>query len=101
MTLTKDQQRNLKAQAHHLTPLTQIGKNGVTPEQITTIKNHLENHELIKIRFNDYKNQKQELATQITQQTQAEQIDLIGNTLIIYKQSTDPAKRKINPTTSK
>jgi len=88
MTLTNDQKRTLKQQAHHLKPTIQIGKNGVTPEQINTIKTHLENHQLIKIKFNDYKKQKQELAQQITQETQSEQIDLIGNTLIIYKQKT-------------
>ena len=88
MALTNDQKRTLKQQAHHLKPTIQIGKNGVTPEQINTIKTHLQHHQLIKIKFNDYKNQKQELATIITEETQSEQIDLIGNTLIIYQPKT-------------
>jgi RNA-binding protein len=88
MTLTSKQRQELKAQAHHLDPQIQIGKNGVTPEQIQTIKNHLKTHELIKIKFNDYKRQKEELSKQITTQTESQQIDLIGNTLIIYKKHT-------------
>ena len=88
MTLTTKQKQELKAKAHHLDPQIQIGKNGVTPEQIQTIKTHLKTHELIKIKFNDYKKQKTELSNQITTQTESEQVDLIGNTLIIYKKHT-------------
>jgi len=88
MTLTTKQKQQLKAKAHHLDPQIQIGKNGVTPEQIQTIKNHLKTHELLKIKFNDYKKQKTELSNQITTETESEQVDLIGNTLIIYKKHT-------------
>ena len=88
MTLTTKQKQQLKAKAHHLDPQIQIGKNGVTPEQIQTIKTHLKTHELLKIKFNDYKKQKTELSNQITTETESEQVDLIGNTLIIYKKHT-------------
>jgi len=97
MTLNSKQKNNLKAQAHHLTPQIQIGKNGVTPEQITQIKKALDDHELIKIKFNAHKNQKETLSTEITEKTESDQIDLIGNTVIIYKRHPEPEKRKINP----
>jgi len=85
MTLTSKEKQELKARAHHLDPQIQIGKNGVTLEQIQTIKTHLKNHELLKIKFNDFKKQKAELSQQITTETESEQVDLIGNTLIIFK----------------
>jgi len=85
MNLTNSERQELKAKAHHLKPAIQIGKNGLTREQIQTIKAHLEHHELIKIKFNDYKSQKEELSKKITEETDSEQIDLIGNTLILYK----------------
>ena len=88
MTLTTQQRQELKAKAHHLNPQIQIGKHGVTPDQINTIKTHLQSHELIKIKFNDYKTQKETLAKEITQRTESEQVDIIGNTLIIYKKQT-------------
>ena len=97
MTLTPKQKNNLKAKAHHLTPQIQIGKNGVTPQQIIQIKKALNDHELIKIKFNAHKNQKTTLAQEITEKTESTQIDLIGNTLIIYKPHPEPAKRNINP----
>jgi len=97
MTLNSKQKNNLKAQAHHLTPQIQIGKNGLTPQQITQIKKALDDHELIKIKFNAHKNQKETLSTEITEKTESDQIDLIGNTVIIYKRHPEPEKRKINP----
>jgi len=97
MTLTGAQRRNLAAQAHTLKPIVQIGKNGLTQEQIDTIKADLENHELIKIKYNDYKNQKQELSEEIAQQTESDIVQIIGNVLTLYKQNPEPAKRKINP----
>lgn len=88
MTLTGNQKRQLKTRAHDMKPLIQIGKNGLTPAQLETIKQALKQHELIKIKFNDYKSQKTELSQQIAQETEAETVDIIGNTLILYKKKT-------------
>ena len=95
MTLNSNQKNNLKAQAHHLHPQIQIGKNGLTPQQITQIKKALDDHELIKIKFNAHKNQKTTLTQEITEKTESTHIDLIGNTLIIYKEN--PENHRINP----
>ena len=89
MNLTNSERQELKAKAHHLKSAIQIGKNGLTREQIHTIKIHLDHHELIKIKFNDFKSQKGELSKKITEETDSEQIDLIGNTLILYKKTTN------------
>ena len=86
MTLTPHQKQELKKQAHHLKPQIQIGRNGLTPQQINNIKTALKDHQLIKIKYNAHKDQKQTLTEQILTQTGAEQIDLIGNTLIIYQE---------------
>ena len=99
MTPTTQQKRNLKTKAHHLKPQIQIGRNGVTPQQINQIKQALDTHELVKIKFNHHKDQKTTLSQEITQQTDSTQIELKGNTLTIYRQNPDPAKRKINPDT--
>jgi len=95
MSLTPEQRRRLRAQAHTLKPIVQIGKEGVTQAQLDTIRRGLDQHELIKVKFNEYKEQKQELSTQIAESTGSEQVNLIGNTLTLYKMNTDPAKRKI------
>ena len=85
MTPTNKQKTKLKKQAHTLKPLIQIGKKGLTNEQITTIANDLKHHQLIKIKFNDHKTKKKEISQKISKETESTIIDIIGNTLILYK----------------
>ena len=87
--------RRLKALAHELEPLIQIGKQGVTDGVVRNIEAALKNHELIKIKFLDHKEEKEELTGKIVEQTSSERVDIIGNTAIIYRQNPDPKKRKI------
>lgn len=49
MELTGKQKRYLRAQAHHLTPIVQIGKGGLTNEIKTSIRKALDARELIKV----------------------------------------------------
>jgi len=95
MTLTSKQVDQLKALAHHLNPLVQIGKNGVTKAQIENIDNDLLHNELMKVKFNDYKAQKEELSRKIAAETGSEIVDIIGNTLIIFGEHPNPEERQI------
>ncbi len=94
MSLTKEQLRSLKARAQNIKPTIQIGREGLTEGQLERISHELAHHELIKVKFNDYKDQKTELSHEITARTGAQQVDLIGNTLVLYRQSPYPNKRK-------
>ena len=95
MSLTGEQLRKLKAKAQNIKSSIQIGKDGLTDGQLERINHELAHHELIKVKFNDYKAQKTELSQEIAARTGATQADLIGNTLVLYKQSPYPDKRKI------
>jgi RNA-binding protein len=87
MSLTGKQKEKLRAKAHDLKPFIQIGKNGVTQGQINNIKKHLNNHHLIKIKFNEFKSQKEKVSMEISEKTKAEIVEIIGNTLVLYKES--------------
>jgi len=75
----------LKAQAHKLKPTILIGREGVTQAQLDTISRHLDQRQLVKIRFNEHKERKQELSALIQEKTGSQQISLIGHTLTLYK----------------
>jgi RNA-binding protein len=96
MSLTGEQLRKLKARAQRTKPSIQIGKDGLTQGQLERISHELAHHELIKVKFNDHKAQKAELSQEIAAKTGATQVDLIGNTLVIYKRSPYPDKRRID-----
>lgn len=94
-SLTGEEKRSLKAQAHHLKPVVLIGRNGITDSLIEATAKALDDHELIKLKFIDFKEEKKELLEEIASRTASHVITLIGNTAIVYKQNKDIKKRRI------
>ena len=56
--------------------------------------NILENKELIKVKFNLFKNEKDSIAKEIEDSCNATIVGQIGNILILFKQNPDIDKRK-------
>ena len=94
--LKGSQRKYLRAQAHHLKPLVTIGAKGVTDGLLGSVDLALTDHELIKVKFVEFKEAKKEIAAEIAQATQSEMIGLIGNIAILYRQHPDPEKRKVH-----
>lgn len=93
--LTGSQRKRLRALAHHLKPVLQVGKNGISDSFLTAVEEALDCHELIKIRFLALKEEKREMAREISRRTHSEAAGLIGHTLILYRRQQDPEKRRI------
>lgn len=94
--MTSQQRKHLRGIAHHLDPVVMIGKQGLTGGIITATAKALDAHELIKVRFLDYKEEKKELTGQLAEATASEIAGLIGHIAILYKEHPDPEKRKID-----
>lgn len=92
--LTGFQNRHLKKLASTLKPIIQIGKNGVSDNLVTTIDKALMNHELIKVKFLEYKSERRELSTAIASKTDSQLLQVIGNTAVFYRESSDASKRQ-------
>ncbi len=92
------QRKYLRGIAHGLKPVILIGQKGLTPELIKSAGEALESHELIKIKFLDFKKkeQKSEITTLLERRTASEIVGLIGHTAILYRQQKDPEKRKVS-----
>ena len=95
MKLNTKKIKKLKSLSHHIKPIITIGKEGVNEGVINSIGEYLERHELIKIKFNKNKSEKNILSQSITNSTNSSLVSIIGNTLIIYKQSTNLKYRQI------
>ena len=52
-TLTGKQRRHLRALGHHLRPLVQVGKEGVTPSLVEALKVAIVDHELVKVKLGE------------------------------------------------
>ena len=91
--LNSSQRSYLRSQAHHLEPVVLIGKNGFTEGANELINNALGARELIKIKFREYKDEKQSLSEQIAEETESQVVGIIGHTVILFRQNPDPEKQ--------
>jgi RNA-binding protein len=93
--LSNTQKQFLRRRAHELKPVVQIGKNGLTDQLHTAVDQELSAHELIKVKFMDFKDQRKELADELVVTSSSTLIGLIGNIAILYREQADPEKRRI------
>jgi RNA-binding protein len=89
-TLTGKQKKFLKGLGHHLAPLVSIGKEGLTENVIKAIKQELLVRELIKVKIaNSSSLNKQEAAELLPEATESSLVQLIGKTLLLYKENPE------------
>ncbi len=91
------QKKFLRGQAHGLKPVVFIGQKGLTANLIDTIHQALNTHELIKVKFIDFKEKqhKIDIAEAIASKADCQLVGMIGHMAIFYRQQIDPEKRKI------
>lgn len=84
-TLTKAQQKKLKALAHDLSPLVMIGREGATDGVISATKTALEDHELIKVRVLESSAlDRKALGPELASRVDAHHIVTIGRMVVLY-----------------
>jgi RNA-binding protein len=93
--MNSQQRQYLKGLAHPLKPVVFVGKAGLSTELAEAANLALEDHELIKLKFNDHKDRKNVLADAICRQTASQLVGLIGHVAILYRPARNPDKRKI------
>ena len=91
--LNSSQRSFLRSQAHHLESIVFIGKNGLSDGTIKMINKVLDAHELVKIKFRDYKDEKESIARLIAISSKCQVVGIIGNIAIIFRQNSNPKMR--------
>lgn len=90
MSLNKKQIQHLKGLAHSLKPIVLLGNNGLTEAVVAEIDFALNHHELIKVKIpTDDRENKGLIVEAICRETQSTKVQVIGKTLIIYRQSPE------------
>ncbi len=93
--LTPKQTRYLKSLAHHLKPVVQIGKEDISDNVISATEQELQHHELIKVKIGQNSGvNKKDAAAELSQKTGSGLVQLIGKTIILYKQNRKLKKDK-------
>lgn len=84
--LTGKQRRYLRALGHHLEPVVQLGKHGLTEGVTQATDRALEDHELVKIKLGtECPADRDEVAQALAKDLNAEVAQTMGRTILLYR----------------
>ena len=82
--LSGSAKRELRARAHHLQPVVQVGHAGLQPAVVAAVSRALRDHELIKVRLHEPED-KRGTAEALAAATHSALCGLVGHTVILFK----------------
>ena len=97
MKLRGKQKRYLRSEAHHLKPIFQIGKDGLSEVWLDEVLKALDKRELLKV--NILQNslvEVEDVKEFIENNSDAQVIQTIGNVLVLFKKSGKAGNQKIS-----
>jgi RNA-binding protein len=92
--LSSKQRKILEKYAQALSPVVIVGQNGVTAAVGEMVNTSLVSHELVKISFNDFKEEKRNLTAALAEKYGAALVRIIGNKAILYRPAEKTADRR-------
>ena len=95
MTLTNAQIAKLKGIAQRMDATLKVGRAGLSEGFLQSVRDALAHRELIKVKFDEFKDQKKTLAPELAEKTESRLVTLIGNVAVLYREHPDPEKRKV------
>jgi RNA-binding protein len=89
--LSNPEMRRLRAAAQRLKPALKVGKAGVSPQFLQTVEAVLQHHELIKIKFDEFKEERKQLALLLAEKTNSHLVMEVGHVAVLYRRKTEDA----------
>jgi RNA-binding protein len=94
--LTGKQRRHLRALAHDMKPIVQIGKGGIDGGLISAVDQALADHELVKVKLGEAAGlDRHEAAENIAAATKAQVAQVLGNMLLLYRPDPEDPQIKL------
>jgi len=80
---------SLRSKAQTLDPVVMVGHDGISTGVVDALNQALDCHELVKVRFQDFKDQTKVLAVALAQETKSELVATTGFTAVFYKENKE------------
>lgn len=68
-----------------------LGKEGLSSKFLAALDDALRHHELVKVKFDDFKEKKKELAPQLAEKSGSHLVTRIGNVAVLFRPKPVPA----------
>ena len=95
MTLSSKERAELRAEAHHLSPIVHVGHQGFTETVLQTIDDALRTHELVKVALAKTTDVKAKDASHdLAEKLGADVVQTIGRTCTIYRHNPELERKK-------
>lgn len=96
--LSGNQRHHLRALAHALKPVVQVGHAGLTEGVAAQIDAALETHELIKVKLGDEPpTERRTLASEIERAVYATAVQIVGRVLVLYRRRSRKSEIALPP----
>jgi RNA-binding protein len=95
MTLSSKERAELRAEAHHLSPVVHVGHQGLTDALLDSIDDALRTRELVKValaKTNDVS--AKDASHQLAERLGADVVQTIGRTCTLYRENPDLKRKK-------
>jgi RNA-binding protein len=89
--LTNAQVRQFKARAQKMKATIKIGKEGLSPQFLRALDDALKHRELVKVKFDNFKDRKKELTPQLAEKTGSYLVTRVGNVVVLYRPAPSTA----------
>ena len=90
MALSGKDRRFLRGLGHHLDPVVQVGKEGLSEAFLAAVEQALSDHELVKIRVGESAPMdRREAANALAEATHAQLAQVLGRTFLLYRPDAD------------
>ena len=87
--------RDLKAKAQRLKPLVKLGKEGISESFLAALDQALGHHQLVKVKFEEFKDQKKELSPVLARRAGAQIIMRVGNVVVLFRRKASDFHHKL------
>jgi RNA-binding protein len=95
MSLTGKQRRKLRALGHHLAPIVIVGQNGVTPGVVAATDQALFDHELVKVKLPEGREDRLDTVRRLAEETESEVAQVLGRTALLYRRRLEDSKIEV------
>ena len=96
--MTSKQRAYLKGLAMQMEPILQLGKSGLTPENIASVDEALAARELIKISvLQNCLEDPREMAEILAERTRSQVVQVIGKKIVLYREGKNEKKKIVLP----
>ena len=97
ISLTPRARSRLKARAHALEPSVQIGQSGLTDRVVAEIDRALTAHQLIKVKIDADRDEREAIGDQICVKTDAAPVQRVGKVIVLWRPTEENEESRPGP----